>query len=98
MHSASTNANGQPLRQRNQLQIIATVLRPLPRLASLTIIAGCCLHAVATFAAAEATPASRPNFVFVLTDDMGYGDPGCYGGKFAPTANIDRLAREGLRF
>ena len=29
---------------------------------------------------------------------MGYGDIGCYGGKFAPTPNIDRLAREGIRF
>ena len=42
--------------------------------------------------------ASRPNIVFVLTDDMGYSDPSCYGGKLAPTPNIDRLAREGVRF
>ncbi|HEV2210097.1 MAG TPA: sulfatase-like hydrolase/transferase [Verrucomicrobiae bacterium] len=40
----------------------------------------------------------RPNIVFVLTDDMGYSDPGCYGGHFAPTPNIDRLAAEGARF
>lgn len=40
----------------------------------------------------------RPNIVFVLTDDMGYGDPECYGGKFGATPNIDRLAREGVRF
>ena len=39
-----------------------------------------------------------PNVVFLLTDDMGYGDVGCYGGQFAPTPNIDRLAREGTRF
>ncbi len=50
-----------------------------------------CLPAIA--AAAE-----RPNIVFILTDDMGYSDPGCYGGKFAPTPNIDRLAKEGIRF
>ena len=42
--------------------------------------------------------AAKPNVVFVLTDDMGYSDPHCYGGNFAPTPNIDRLAREGVRF
>ena len=40
----------------------------------------------------------RPNIIFLLTDDMGYGDPGCYGGKFVPTPNIDRLAKEGTKF
>src|SRR5262249_55501256 len=40
----------------------------------------------------------KPNIIFLLTDDMGYGDPGCYGGKFVPTPNIDRLAREGTKF
>ena len=42
--------------------------------------------------------AQRPNIVFILTDDMGYGDVGCYGGKFTPTPNIDRLASEGTKF
>ena len=41
---------------------------------------------------------SVPNIIFILTDDMGYSDPGCYGGNFAPTPNIDRLAKEGIRF
>ena len=40
----------------------------------------------------------KPNILFILTDDMGYGDVGCYGGKFAPTPNLDRLARDGIRF
>ena len=42
--------------------------------------------------------ASRPNIVFILTDDMGYSDLNCYGGYFAPTPNLDRLAHEGVRF
>lgn len=41
---------------------------------------------------------ARPHIVFVLTDDMGYGDLGCYGGKVAKTPHIDQLAREGTRF
>src|SRR5271167_1526331 len=42
--------------------------------------------------------ARQPHIVFVLTDDMGYSDLNCYGGNFAPTPNIDRLAKEGIRF
>jgi arylsulfatase A-like enzyme len=39
-----------------------------------------------------------PNVVFILADDLGLGDVGCYGGTTVPTPNIDRLAAEGLRF
>ncbi len=46
----------------------------------------------------QAQSQTRPNIIFLLTDDMGYGDVGCYGGDFAPTPNIDRMAREGIRF
>jgi arylsulfatase A len=45
-----------------------------------------------------AGPERRPNIVFVLVDDMGYNDLGCMGSKDLPTPNIDRLAREGVRF
>ena len=57
-----------------------------------------CVFFVAAILFASVADADRPNIIFILTDDMGYGDLGCYGGKFAPTPNIDRLAREGIRF
>jgi arylsulfatase A-like enzyme len=41
---------------------------------------------------------TRPHIVFVLVDDMGVGDVGCYGGSMAPTPQIDQLARDGIRF
>jgi len=40
----------------------------------------------------------KPNIVFILTDDMGWSDPGCYGNPFNETPHIDSLAREGIRF
>lgn len=49
-------------------------------------------------AASAAPAAAGPNIVLVLADDLGNGDVGCYGGRIAPTPNLDRLAREGLRF
>jgi arylsulfatase A-like enzyme len=42
--------------------------------------------------------ASKPNIVFILSDDVGYGDVGCYGATRVKTPNIDRMAAEGLRF
>ena len=42
--------------------------------------------------------ARRPNVVFILADDLGYADLGCYGQKKIKTPNIDRLAAEGMRF
>ena len=48
---------------------------------------------------AEHPPAfERPNVVFILADDLGYGDLSCYGATKVATPNIDRLAAEGRRF
>jgi arylsulfatase A-like enzyme len=41
--------------------------------------------------------AEKPNLVFIMADDMGFSDLGCYGGE-AATPNLDRLASEGVRF
>jgi arylsulfatase A len=49
-------------------------------------------------AAAAAQSGRKPNIVWMMADDMGYGDPGCYGQKWIHTPHIDKLAAEGLRF
>lgn len=45
-----------------------------------------------------ASRAGSPNFVFILADDLGYADLGCYGGRSGCSPELDRMAAEGLRF
>jgi arylsulfatase A len=59
----------------------------------LTMAVGC-----SAFAGASKNPGRQPNVVIIYGDDVGFGDVGAYGSKMIPTPNIDRLAREGLRF
>ena len=56
----------------------------------------CLLLVVCSFA--DAAVPSKPNVIFMLTDDLGYSDIGCYGARKVKTPHIDRLAAEGLRF
>jgi arylsulfatase B len=63
-------------------------------LLTVALLAG--LFGPAVSSAAE-IPARRPNLVLLIADDLGYGEPGCYGGDL-PTPHIDELARQGVRF
>jgi arylsulfatase A-like enzyme len=58
---------------------------------ALTLIPGC-------FLATPEQKKKKLNFVFILIDDMGWTDVGCYGSTFYETPNIDKLAAEGMRF
>ncbi len=46
----------------------------------------------------SAATAARPNIIYILADDLGRGDIGCYGQKTLTTPNLDRMAAEGMRF
>ena len=48
--------------------------------------------------AAEGSRASKPNIIYILADDLGIGDIGCYGQRTLKTPRIDQLAAEGMRF
>lgn len=50
------------------------------------------------WASQPAQPKKRPNVIFILTDDLGYGDLGCQGNTKVKTPHIDKLARQGMRF
>lgn len=56
------------------------------------------LHSVSALAQPRSVAGRRPNIVLMLIDDLGYGDFGCYGSTFHETPNIDRLARDGMKF
>ena len=53
---------------------------------------------LALLAPLATSAADKPNVLVLYMDDMGWAQPGCYGGKLAPTPHIDSLARNGVRF
>ena len=63
-------------------------------------LTGICILAVLPFACVipENEATIKPNIIFVMVDDLGYGDLGSYGQTVIHTPNIDRLAHEGMRF
>jgi arylsulfatase A-like enzyme len=54
--------------------------------------------ALAATAGRARAQAAKPNILFIMADDLGYADVSCYGRRDYTTVNIDRLAREGMRF
>ena len=63
----------------------------------LRLLATLATAATATVVLCSAEP-RRPNILFIVADDLGYGEPGCYGGTDIPTPHLDALAAGGVRF
>lgn len=53
---------------------------------------------LAVLSVAVSRGAEKPNLIWIMADDLGYGDLGCYGQKVIQTPHLDRMAREGMRF
>ena len=58
----------------------------------------CLLASFILSTAVLAAPATKPNLILILADDLGWADLACYGNTFNETPNIDRLAKQGVRF
>lgn len=56
------------------------------------------LTALLTIVGHPTLAADRPNLIWIMADDLGFGDLGCYGQKVITTPHLDRMASEGLRF
>lgn len=56
------------------------------------------LHLVACTGHTEKSGQTKPNIIFIMADDLGYGDLSCYGQQKFSTPNLDRMAAEGMRF
>lgn len=57
-----------------------------------------CAFAYSEICLFSANNTEKPNIILILADDLGYGEIGCYGQKLIKTPNIDRLAKEGIKF
>lgn len=70
----------------------------IARLRSLVAVFAALVALASNCAAQAADGPARPNVVFILADDLGWADLGCYGATFYESPHIDRLASEGVRF
>jgi hypothetical protein len=62
-------------------------------------VASCLVFGMILLATAPALAADKPNVILIITDDMGWGDPGSYGfDRGVKTPSLDRIAAEGIRF
>jgi arylsulfatase A-like enzyme len=79
--------------KKRKMSLLKIILSPLAIASTITVSSGGENH----IRRADAVH-RKPNIIYILADDMGYGDLGCYGQTHFKTPNIDRMAREGMLF
>lgn len=84
--------------RNNFLTLIDTEMKNKRRLSSFALLSISAIAASPIYASSILNDAERPNIIFILADDLGWSDLGCYGSTFYETPNLDRLAQEGIRF
>ena len=62
------------------------------------LVTGLALTVFSEVTFAENSVSGQPNIIFIMADDLGYGDLGCYGQKRIATPNIDQLSKTGMQF
>ena len=76
-----------------------TMIHHLPRLATVAPLLALAIYLFdLTLSSAAPSQPPRPNFLFILVDDLGYTDVGYNGSTFYETPNIDKLATQGMVF
>ncbi len=83
--------NNQNINRRNFMKYIGLGL-------SAAAFGGCNTDGLAKSVIRDKSTAKKPNIIFIMADDLGYGDLGCYGQRWIKTPNIDRIRREGMKF
>ncbi|MCG8648937.1 MAG: arylsulfatase [Pirellulales bacterium] len=58
----------------------------------------CHFYSSPSYAATSDRTSDKPNIIYIMADDLGYGDLGCYGQKVIKTPHLDQMARQGMRF
>lgn len=102
MKSSHRGPDGINVAQRGSFALLSTALLRLADVGMARYFASVwSRHALCfliVFVCGIAGAAERPNIVLILADDLGWADLGCYGNRFNETPNIDRLAKQGVRF